>query len=145
MIKLNTKAIQFSGINQENKEVSLNDYKGKYVVLYFYPKDDTPGCTTEACSLRDNFEVLQKYAYIIGISADSVESHKKFIEKYHLPFTLISDPDKKIIRDYEADGILTKRISYLIDPNSNVIKVYPKVNPSQHAQEIINDLKQISK
>ena len=141
MLNINTQAPQFSGFTQDNKEVSLNDFKGKYVVLYFYPKDDTSGCTKEACSLRDNFSELQKLAVVIGVSADSVESHKKFAEKYHLPFILIADTTREIIKSYEAGDVFTKRISYLIDPNGIIIKTYPKVNPSQHAEEIISDLK----
>jgi peroxiredoxin Q/BCP len=144
MLNINTQAPSFSGLNQDNKTVSLSDYLGKWVVLYFYPKDDTSGCTKEACGIRDNYSELQKYAEVIGVSSDSVESHKQFADKYHLPFTLIADPDRKIIKSYDANGILAKRISYLINPKGIISKAYPNVNPSQHAEEIIADLKELS-
>ena len=144
MLNPNTPAPDFIGVNQLNTKVSLNEFKGKTVLLYFYPKDDTPGCTKEACSLRDNFDELQKHVEVIGVSADDVESHKEFIEKYHLPFTLLADKDRKIIKAYEANGSLgTKRISYLIDPQGVILKAYPNVNPSQHAEEILQDVKNL--
>lgn len=144
MLEINTPAPAFTSLDQDNKTVSLGDFVGKYVLLYFYPKDDTPGCTKEACSIRDNFGELQKLAVVIGVSADSVVSHKKFVEKYQLPFTLLADEDKKIISAYGADGTFGKRISYLIDPKGMIIKTYPKVNPSQHAEQILTDLKNLS-
>lgn len=144
MLAINTPAPDFNAIDQDNNPITLHDLIGKYVLIYFYPKDDTPGCTTEACSIRDHFEELQKYARVIGVSADSVESHKKFIEKYQIPFTLLADQDKKIISAYGAEGIFGKRISYIIDPHGMIVKSYPKVNPSQHAEEILSDLKSLS-
>lgn len=140
MLPLQTKAPEFTLQNQDNKAISLDAFQGKYVVLYFYPKDDTPGCTKEACSIRDNYAKLQTRAVILGVSADSVESHKQFAEKYHLPFMLLSDPKKEVIKNYQADDLLAKRITYLINPEGMIIKTYPKVNPSQHAEEIIKDL-----
>lgn len=140
MLDLNSKAPEFNLPDQNNKKHALRNFLRRYVVLYFYPKDDTPGCTREACSMRDNYEELQKKAVVLGVSADSVKSHKEFAEKYNLPFILLSDPKKSAIKLYQADGLSIKRITYLIDPNGLIIKTYPKVNPSQHAAEIRNDL-----
>ena len=129
---------------------SLTEQKGKWVLLYFYPKDDTPGCTTEACGFRDRFAELKKYGVmILGISADSVKSHKKFAEKYSLTFPILSDPDKKTIKAYDAwgqkkfmgksyDGIL--RISYLIDPEGKIVKAYETVKPEEHPDEVLRDV-----
>lgn len=140
MLKTQTPAPFFQATDQHGAEHTLNMYAGKYVVLYFYPRDDTPGCTIEACTLRDNYSELNKRAAIIGVSDDDEASHKAFAEKYHLPFTLLADTDKSIITAYEAKGIFTKRITYIIDPNGIIAKTYPNVNPSQHADEIIRDL-----
>ena len=104
-LKVGVQAPQFQGIDQNGKPISLKDYKGKKVILYFYPKDNTPGCTAEACNLRDNYsDLLDKGLDVIGVSPDSEKSHQKFIEKYELPFRLISDPDKEILNLYEAWG-----------------------------------------
>jgi peroxiredoxin Q/BCP len=145
MLEINTKAPNFSLKDQNNKKHSLKDFQGQYVVLYFYPKDDTPGCTREACSMRDHFTILQKKAVILGVSSDSVASHKDFEEKYNLPFILLADTEKEVINAYQANGMSTKRITYLINPEGMIIKTYPKVNPSQHAQEIVDDLDAITK
>ncbi len=145
MLLLQTKAPGFVLRNQDNQEISLDAFQGEYVVLYFYPKDDTAGCTKEACSIRDNYGKLQTMAVILGVSADSVESHKQFAEKYHLPFTLLSDPNKETIKKYQADGVFTKRITYLISPEGIIIKTYPKVDPSQHAEQILKDLEFLKK
>lgn len=128
---------------------SLSDYKGKYVVLYFYPKDDTPGCTKEACNFRDDLSKLEQLnAKVIGISIDSEASHRKFAEKYHLPFTLLADMDGSVANTYHAltNLIFTKvakRYTFLIDPNSKVVKIYHNVNVSNHSQQIIDDLKSL--
>lgn len=140
MLVINTKAPDFSALDQDGMRKSLSDYAGKYLVLYFYPKDDTPGCTTEACSIRDNFKEFEKYAVVVGVSSDGVESHKKFAQKYQLPFTLLADTDRAIIKKYDAGGLFTKRISYIINPQGIVTKVYHNVIPSQHAGEILTDL-----
>jgi Peroxiredoxin len=96
MLKIGTKAPEFESIADNGEKIKLSQFKGKYVVLYFYPKDDSPGCTVEACSFRDNWDELKKYdAVVIGVSSNSIDSHKKFKEKYSLPFILVSDPDKK--------------------------------------------------
>jgi len=142
MLEIKTIAPDFKLTDQNGKEQSLNDHSGFYALIYFYPKDDTPGCTKEACAISEVYEDFEKNKVkVFGISADSVESHKKFAEKYHLPFTLLSDPDKKTIKAYQADGtIFSKRISYLIDPDNIIVKVYPDVDPANHAAEILKDV-----
>lgn len=139
--------------DQDGKNHKLSSYKGHWVVLYFYPKDDTPGCTKEACNFRDSFRELQKLSVqILGVSKDSVASHKKFAEKYNLNFPILSDESHEVIKKYKAwgvkkfmgrefEGILRK--TYLIDPKGIVKKVYEKVNPLTHASEIIKDLNAI--
>lgn len=141
MLKESTKAPDFKLPDKDNKIHSLSDYLGKWVVLYFYPKDDTPGCTKEATNFRDNIDKFKSLSVeVIGISSDTIESHKKFIEKFNLNILLLSDLRKEIIGKYGAKGVVTKRISYLINPEGVIDKVYPKVNPSLHAQEILDDL-----
>ena len=136
------KANDFHLPDQNNTIHTLNQYHGKWIVLYFYPKDDTPGCTVEACKFRDSLSELQKLGVVIlGVSKDSVASHKKFAEKYHLNLPLLSDESKEIIKAYDAWGALgTKRKTFLIDPNGEIKKVYENVNPTVHAGEIIKDI-----
>jgi peroxiredoxin Q/BCP len=125
---------------------SLTDYRGRKVILYFYPKDDTPGCTKEACAFRDGFTRFQTAGLtVFGCSIDSSDAHRKFIKKYHLPFPLLLDPDRKIATSYgAANGIpilgLDKRITYVIDEEGRILKVYPNVDPSIHANQILADL-----
>lgn len=141
-----TPAPNFSALDQEGQTHSLKDYAGTWLLLYFYPKDFTPGCTTEACSLRDNFAELQKRVTVVGISEDSVASHKKFAKKYSLPFTLLADEDKRMTKAYGADGLLfARRVSFLIDPDGNIRKIYDKVKPEQHAADILKDLEALQK
>ncbi len=128
-------------------KVSLADFKGKNVILYFYPRDDTPGCTKEACAFRDDFaEFKKKGAVVLGVSADSVKSHDKFVEKYKLPFTLLADEDKKIAQAYGAWGQKSfmgrkymgmHRVTFLIGPDGRIRKVWPKVKPAEHAEEVL--------
>jgi peroxiredoxin Q/BCP len=140
-VEANMKAPDFEALDQEGKPHKLADYAGKYVLLYFYPKDDTPGCTVEACSIRDNYGELKKHLEIIGVSADTEASHKKFAQKYNLPFTLLADADKKIISAYGADGvIMKKRVSFLIGPEGIIVKVYEKVVPADHVRQILADM-----
>ncbi len=151
MLGIGKLAPDFTLPDQEGKSHTLSDYQGKWVLVYFYPKDDTPGCTKEACVLRDAVPDFKKLkAVVFGISADSVKSHKKFAEKYELPFTLLADENKKVIKKYgvwglkkfmgrEYEGIF--RTSFLIDPGGRVAKVYEKVRPDIHADEVLNDLK----
>jgi peroxiredoxin Q/BCP len=126
--------------------VSLSDFHGRKVILYFYPKDQTPGCTKEACAFRDGYSRFTNAGLtVLGCSVDSADAHKAFIQKYSLPFPLLLDPDKKIATEYgAANGIpilgLDRRITYVIDEKGNVLKVYPNVDPSTHAIEILNDL-----
>ncbi|MFS8160231.1 MAG: thioredoxin-dependent thiol peroxidase, partial [Candidatus Roizmanbacteria bacterium] len=132
----------------------LSDFKGKKVVLYFYPKDDTTGCTAEACSIRDNYsEFTKNQVEILGVSIDSPKSHGKFAQKYDLPFTLMSDEEKKVVNLYQAWGekkfmgrtyMGTYRISYLIDPKGIIRKTYENVKPADHAGEVIKDLNEIA-
>ena len=147
-LKKGDKAPDFSGKNQDGKLISLKDFKGKKLVIYFYPKDDTPGCTAQACNIRDNYAVLKKNGYaIIGISADDEKKHKKFIEKYNLPFQLIADIDKTIIRSYDVwgekkfmgkiyEGIA--RSTFLIDEKGVIEKVISDVITKNHAEQILN-------
>lgn len=145
MLSIGTKGPDFSAPDQDGNIRSLNDYKGKWLLLYFYPKDNTPGCTTEACSIRDNLMGFERIgAKVLGVSKDSVKSHSGFASKYGLPFPILSDPDKKIIKAYQADGMFS-RISYLIDPAGNIAKAYGKVKPAEHAAQVINDLAALSK
>jgi len=149
------KATDFTLLDQNGKEHSLSGHKGKWVVLYFYPKDDTPGCTKEACSFRDSFRELQKMGVqILGISKDSVASHKKFAEKYNLNFPILSDESKEIVKAYKSWGKKkfmgrefegTIRNTYLINPTGEIVKFYEKVNPLTHASEIISDIKDMQK
>jgi thioredoxin-dependent peroxiredoxin len=142
MLKEKTLAPNFKLSDQYGKEHSLSNQRGSYVLIYFYPKDDTPGCTKEAQVIRDLYKDFENNGVkIFGISADSEESHKKFAEKYQLPFTLLSDPKKEVIKMYGADGhIFTKRISYLIGPDGMIEKVYSEVDPAHHGIEILKDV-----
>ena len=127
--------------------VSLADFRGKNVILYFYPKDDTPGCTKEACSFRDHFsELKERGAVILGVSADAVKSHDKFVEKFKLPFLLLADGDKKMVADYGVWGeksfmgrkyMGTNRVTFLIGPDGKIKKIWPLVKPDEHVAEIL--------
>lgn len=154
-LKTNQQAPSFELPDESGKIHRLNDYKGKWVLLYFYPKDDTPGCTLEAVNFKETIEKFQKSnVIVIGISVDTLESHKKFKEKYNLPFTLLSDPQKNVVKKYgvwgkkkfmgrEFEGIL--RTSFLIDPNGKIFKIYENVKPATHAQEVLEELQNIKK
>ena len=129
---------------------ALSDYAGKWVLLYFYPKDDTPGCTLEACQIRDQFQDFGSIgAVVLGVSTDSVASHAKFAKKYDLPFTLLADTNKEVVGKYGVFGekkfmgrtyMGTMRTSFLIRPDGTIAKVYEKVKPETHAAEVIADL-----
>ena len=131
--------------NQDN--YSLKDSLGKYVILYFYPKDDTPGCTTEACSFRDNIEIINNLnATILGVSVDSNESHKEFSEKYSLPFPILADKNGEVAKSYDSYGSFVgfkyaSRHTFIINPSGKIHKIYKKVNPNKHAAEVIAELK----
>lgn len=148
-------APEFSLSDQKGDSHSLKDYKGKWILLYFYPRDNTPGCTKEACAIRDSYPDFEKLNIkVFGVSTDSVESHEKFANKFELPFTLLSDHEKKMVEDYgvwrlkkmagrEYFGIL--RMSFLIDPNGKIAKIYPKVKPAEHAAQVLADLQELMK
>jgi peroxiredoxin Q/BCP len=151
ILKEGTKAPAFNLPDQNGEKHSLSTYKGQWVLVYFYPKDDTPGCTKEACAIRDNFPAFNKLKIkVFGVSKDSVASHLKFAGQYDLPFTLLSDEELDMLKKYgvwqkkkmagrEYMGIV--RISYLIDPKGKVAKAYPKVKPPEHAEQVLEDLK----
>ena len=146
-LKQGDKAPAFSSTDQNGNPISLKDFKGKKVVLYFYPKDDTPGCTAEACNLRDNFSDLKKKSIVIlGVSTDSVKSHKKFEDKYSLPFTLVADEDKKIVNDYGLWGekkfmgrtyMGTIRATFLINEQGKIDHIIEKVDTKNHTAQIL--------
>ncbi len=150
------KAPNFKLQDQNGEYKSLKDYSGKWIVLYFYPKDNTPGCTKEACNFRDAREQIELMtgAVVIGISKDSVTSHKKFADKHKLNFSLLSDPEHVTTSTYGAWGprkflgrefFGTHRNTYLIDKTGNIVKEYLGVNPTTHAVQLINDLKELDK
>ena len=143
-------APDFRLVDQNGTIRSLSDFSGQWVVLYFYPKDDTPGCTKEACSFRDDLTTLEKLgAKVVGVSVDDSDSHSKFASKYHLPFPLLADADGKVAESYGALTNLlllkiAKRYTFLIDPKGKIAKVYLSVDTSRHSQEIVDDLKKLS-
>lgn len=140
--------------DQEGKMHTLKEYRGAWVVLYFYPKDDTPGCTVEACSFRDNFAALKKVgAVVLGVSVDPVKKHAKFVEKYSLPFTLLADEEKQVVELYGVWGkkkfmgreyMGTNRVSFLIDPKGRIAKIYDPVKPSEHVAEVLTDIRALA-
>ena len=146
-LKIGDDAPTFTLPDNQGNQVSLNDYKDKWVVLYFYPKDDTPGCTTEACHFRDDFKLLESLgAKVVGVSIDDSFSHKKFAEKYNLPFPLLSDTSGEVAGRYGALNNflvikLAKRYTYLINPQGKIAKIYFSIDTSKHSQEIIEDLR----
>jgi len=148
ILKEGAKAPDFSVPDQDGKMVSLKDYKGKKVILYFYPKDDTTGCTAEACNLRDNRPLIMKKNYeILGVSADTVKSHKKFATKYNLPFKLLADTEKDIINKYGVWGekmlfgrkyMGIHRVTFLIDEKGIIEQVITEVDTKNHTEQILN-------
>jgi thioredoxin-dependent peroxiredoxin len=153
-LKVGDKAPAFSLPDQNNKKHRLSEYKDSWVLIYFYPKDNTAGCTKQACAIRDDFYNFEKLKMtILGISVDSVESHAKFAKKYELPFTLLADTEKEVVNLYgvwgkkkfmgrEYDG--THRMSFLINPKGKIAKIYEKVNTITHAQEVLEDMKTLA-
>ena len=138
-LKVGDPAPDFTADSSEGKPVHLQEILGQApLVLYFYPKDDTPGCTTEACGLRDNFAAFRKLkATVYGVSYDSIESHLAFIKKHNLPFVLLSDPEKKVAALYGAKGLLfAKRMTFVIDKAGKIAWINPSVNPSTHSAEL---------
>ena len=149
-LKVGQKAPDFTLADDSGQKVKLSDFKGKKVVLYFYPKDDTPGCTKEACNFRDGFaEIKSRGAIVLGVSADSVDSHKKFKSKFELNFPLLADPDKKMIENYgvwkeksmygrKYMGI--ERTTFVIDPQGKISHIFPKVKVAEHYDEVLEAL-----
>jgi peroxiredoxin Q/BCP len=148
MLKEGDAAPDFTAKNQDGEEIKLADYKGEKVVLYFYPKDDTPGCTKQACSLRDGFLKLKaNNITVFGVSTDDEKSHRKFIEKYDLPFPLLADTDKEIVNKYGVYGeknmygkkyMGTNRTTFLIDEDGKIAKIMKKVKVAEHADEVLD-------
>ncbi len=143
-------APDFTLPDQESNTHTLSQYKGSWVLLYFYPKDDTPGCTKEACGIRDTWhDYKEKGIVVLGVSTDTVKSHAKFSEKYSLPFTLLSDAEKEVVHLYGVWGqkkfmgreyMGTSRMSFLVDPKGIIVAVYEQVKPNEHAQQVLADV-----
>jgi thioredoxin-dependent peroxiredoxin len=141
------KAPAFKSVDQDGNVVQLKDFIGKKVALYFYPKDDTPGCTAQACNLRDNFTILKKKSVVVlGVSVDEIKKHTKFIEKYELPFTLISDTEKVVVEKYKVWGekkfmgrtyMGTNRVTFLIDEAGKLVEIIDKVETDNHTEQIL--------
>ena len=137
----------FDAATSGGGKLSLADFKGQHVILYFYPRDDTPGCTKEACAFRDDFAAFEKKgAVVLGVSPDSVKSHDKFVTKFKLPFTLLADEDKAIVQAYGVWGeksfmgrkyLGVYRVTFLIGPDGVIKKIWPKVKPEEHAAEVL--------
>jgi len=150
MIEVDSKAPDFEGINQNGKKINLSDFKGKKLVLYFYPKDNTAGCNAEACNLRDNYDKFLNLGYeIIGVSPDNEKTHQKFIEKFNLPFNVIADSEKEILQKYGVWGekkmygrnyMGVMRTTFLINEKGIVEKIIKKVKTKQHSEQIFNEL-----
>ena len=147
--KLGEAAPGFNLLDQNSKQQQLEDYRGQWLVLYFYPKDDTPGCTTEACNFRDDyFRIRALKAVVVGVSLDDVASHKEFADKYHLPFPLLADSKHTVAEAYNVlSGFgpikFARRQTFIIDPQGKIAHHYPRVTASRHATEIISDLKKL--
>ena len=147
-LEIGSKAPAYTLVSDSGKKVKLSDYKGQPVVLYFYPKDDTPGCTKEACSFRDNIaKITDNNAVLLGVSTDDADSHKKFKEKENLNFTLLADPDKKVSGQYSGVGTMgfAKRVTFIIDKNGIIKKIFPDVDVSVHSSEVVDVLKGLQK
>jgi len=153
MLEVGSIAPDFSLPDQNDNTVALSSFKGKWIVLYFYPKDDTPGCTTEACNFQNalpDFSTID--AVVLGVSKDPVKKHKKFVDKYNLQFTLISDENGTVCEDYETwvkknmygrEYMGINRSTYLVDPQGKIAKVYPKVKPKEHHTEVLASLNEL--
>jgi peroxiredoxin Q/BCP len=150
-LKVGDKAPNFALQDQNNITHTLSDYEGQWIVLYFYPKDDTPGCTTQACDFRDAVKrIIASKAVVFGLSLDSVSSHKLFAEKYDLPFSLLADETGEVSELYDSLRNLlvykaAKRNTFIVDPKGNIAKIYLSVNPKTHSEMVLNDLNSIQK
>jgi peroxiredoxin Q/BCP len=149
-LKVGDKAPEFSALTQDGRQISLADFKGQPVILYFYPRDDTPGCTKEACAFRDEFSAFKKKgAVVLGVSTDSVKSHGQFAQKFKLPFLLLADENKAMVEAYGVWGqksfmgrkyIGTHRVTFLIGPDGRIKQIWPEVKPQEHAKEVLTAL-----
>lgn len=154
-LSIGDSAPQFSAVDQAGIPHSLKEYAGSWVLLYFYPRDNTPGCTIEACAIRDNWSQFSKAGIVVlGVSTDSSTSHQKFAARFKLPFTLLADDQKTLVKLFGAYGTKkfmgrsfqgTYRISFLINPKGKIAKIYEKVKPSEHAKEVLYDVETLSK
>jgi peroxiredoxin Q/BCP len=154
-MEINDKAPDFTSVDQNGEKIALRDYKGKWVVLYFYPRADTPGCTIEACSFRDSFKRVEKIgAVVLGVSPDSAKDQKKFADKFDLPFTLVEDDDKKICNAYgviQEKNMYGKKVmgvartTFIIGPDSKIKHIFQKVKPEGHAEQVLDWLKEAEK
>lgn len=152
--RIGTQAPSFTLPDQDGTTHTLAEYKGRWLLLYFYPKDDTAGCTIEACTFRDQFKDFTKIgAEVVGVSTDSVASHKKFATKFELPFTLLADEHKEVVGSYGVFGekkmygrtyMGTRRTSFLINPEGKIVTVYEKVKPEVHAAQVMADLTELT-
>jgi len=155
MLKIGRVAPAFKLQDQDNKTQTLKDHKGKWVLIYFYPKDDTPGCTKEACAITDVYKEFKKLGVtVFGVSKDTSKSHTQFAEKYNLPFTLLSDPTMEMMGKYGSAVLKqmygktvrgTNRISYIVNPEGKIAQVYPEVDPATHALQLLIDIKKLKK
>ncbi len=145
LLKVGEDAPDFESVDQDGRPVRLSQFRGKPVVVYFYPADDTPGCTTEACNFRDHMEHYEKAGVkVLGISVNTQSSHKKFAEKYNLNFPLVVDNSKKIASDYGVLGTRSaSRVTYIIGPDGKIKYVFPKVTPKEHAVEVMGKLREL--
>jgi peroxiredoxin Q/BCP len=154
-ISINDKAPEFNSLDQDGNKIALKDFKGKWVVLYFYPRADTPGCTIEACSFRDSFKRVEKIgAVVLGVSPDTPAAQKKFVDKFDLPFTLVADADKKICNAYgviQEKNMYGKKVmgvartTFIIGPDGKIKHIFSKVKPEGHAEEVLEWLKEAQK
>ncbi len=146
-LKEGDKAPEFKGANEKGEEIKISDYAGKKLILFFYPKDDTPGCTAAACTLRDNYDLLKEHGFqMLGVSPDSAEKHTKFINKHNFPFSLLADTDKEVMQQYGVWGeksmfgkkyMGVNRTTFVIDEEGNIEKVFKKVKTKDHANQIL--------
>ena len=154
-IEVNDKAPDFNSLDQDGNKIALKDYKGKWVVLYFYPRADTPGCTIEACSFRDSFKRVEAIgAVVLGVSPDTPAAQKKFVDKFDLPFTLVADADKKICNAYgviQEKNMYGKKVmgvartTFIIGPDGRIKHIFSKVKPEGHAEQVLEWLKEAQK
>jgi len=154
-MEINDKAPDFNSVDQNGEKIALKDYKGNWVVLYFYPRADTPGCSIEACSFRDSFQRVEKIgAVVLGVSPDTAKDQKKFVDKFDLPFTLVADADKKICNAYgvmQEKNMYGKKVmgvartTFIIGPDGKIKHIFEKVKPEGHAEQVLEWLKEAQK